>query len=90
MNETSYSTGTTIKNSVVQIWNDLSNERSGMYRAYWCASPEAESGSPVVGYCSPGGSHSTIRAAVAETVRLHPGTPCYRNGKLLNPSTARL
>lgn len=76
-----YSDGRVIYNPIIAIWDDWHAERLGFYRAYWLASPDAESGSPVVGYCSPGGSHRTIRAAATEARRLYPGTPIYRNGK---------
>jgi hypothetical protein len=76
-----YTNGTTVENPVVQIWYDMSAERPGFYRAYWCASPDAESGSPVVGYCSPGGSYRTIRATVADVLRRYPDAQCYRNGR---------
>lgn len=76
-----YSDGSIVRNCVIQIWDDLHSERSGYFRAYWCASPDATSGSPVIGYCSPGGSHRTIRATVAEALRMHPGEKVYRNGR---------
>lgn len=76
-----YSDGSTVENAIIQIWSDLHTERSGYFRAFWCASPEATSGSPVVGYCSLGGSHRTIRATVAECRRLGYSDPIYRNGR---------
>ena len=79
----SYSNGATVKNAVIQIWDDLHNERAGFYRAFWCDGADGTSGSPVIGYCSPGGSHRTIRAAAVEALRLHPGEQVYRNGKLI-------
>lgn len=69
--------------AVIQIWDDLHNERPGFFRAFWCASPDATTGSPVIGYCSPGGSHQTVRATATEARRLHPGESIYRNGKLV-------
>src|SRR5262250_2012188 len=49
-----YSDGTIVKNCVVQIWDDLHTEvRGNWYRAFWCATPVADCGSPVIGYCSP-------------------------------------
>lgn len=62
----SYSDGRTVKGAIIQIWDDLHTERSGYYRAYWCESPEATTGSPVIGYCSPRGPHRTIKAAAQE------------------------
>ena len=78
-----YSDGRIVKECVIQIWDDLHTEQSGFYRAFWCASAEATSGSPVIGYCSPGGSQKTIRATVAEVRHLYPDAECYRNGKKL-------
>lgn len=84
MTDIHYSDGSVASNCVVQVWDDFHSECSGrFYRAFWCATPNADSGSPVVGYCSPGGSHRTVRAVVAEVQRLHPGTECYRNGRLI-------
>jgi len=77
----SYSNGATVKNSVIQVWEDLHNERAGFYRAFWCADAAASSGSPVIGYCSAGGSHRTIKAAALEALRLHPGEQVYSNGR---------
>lgn len=31
----SYSDGRTVKNCVVVVWEDLHEERSGFYRAFW-------------------------------------------------------
>lgn len=84
MRDISYSDGRVVP-SVVQIWEDRHTERAGYYRAFWCASPTADTGSPVIGYCSPGGSHRTIRACVAEVRRYHPGERCYRNGREVYP-----
>lgn len=77
----SYSDGKVVNNPVVQIWEDLHTERSGYYRAFWCSGPDATSGSPVIGYCSRGGSHRTIRATVAEIRKLYPNAKFYRNGR---------
>ena len=76
-----YSDGSVVKAAVVVVWDDLHEERSGYYRAFWAAHPDATSGSPVIGYCSPGGSHRTIRAVAAEVRRYYPGEVVYRNGK---------
>ena len=71
--------------AVVQVWDDLHNERLGYYRAFWTSAPDAATGSPVIGYCSPGGSHRTIKAVVAEVHRLYPGEVIYRNGRAVRP-----
>ncbi len=78
---------TNTKPCVIQIWDDLHNERPGFYRAFWCHDSEDSTGSPVVGYCSPGGTHRTIRAAIAECRYLGYTDPVYRNGRLLDPAT---
>lgn len=77
----SYSDGRVVKNAVICIWDDLNNPRPGFYRAYWCATPDADTGSPVIGLTSAGGSHHTVKAAAREALKLHPGATCYRNGK---------
>lgn len=77
----SYSDGRMVPQCVVVVWDDYHTERSGYYRAFWAASPDATSGSPVIGYCSPGGSHRTIRAVAREVHRYYPGETVYRNGK---------
>lgn len=77
----SYSDDTT-KTCRLAIWDDLHNERSGYYRAYW-ESLDGETGSAVIGYCSPGGSHRTIRACLAEVRRMGYTDPAYRNGRLI-------
>lgn len=71
--------------TIVQIWEDLHNERAGYFRAFQCASVNATSGCPVIGYCSAGGSHRTIRAVVAEVRKYYPGERCYRNGREVYP-----
>ena len=76
-----YSNGHVVNPAVVVIWEDLHNDRSGYFRAFWSESPDGTTGSPVIGYCSPGGSHRTIRAVATEVRRLHPGEPIYRNGR---------
>jgi len=70
--------------SVIQIWDDLHTERAGFYRAFWCEDADNSIGSPVVGYCSPGGTHRTIRAAIAECRRHGHTAPIYRNGRLID------
>lgn len=66
----------------IEVWPDLSVQREA-YRAYWVA-PGETTGCPVVGYCSPGGSHRTIRAAIAECRRLGYSDPVFRNGRLID------
>ena len=83
------SDGTVHPTTVVQIWEDWHNERSGFYRAFQCASIDATSGCPVIGYCSSGGSHRTIRAVVAEVRRLYPNERCYHNGREVYPPTVQ-
>lgn len=75
--------------SVIQIWEDLHTERHGYFRAFWCDSPTATIGCPVIGYCSSGGSNRTIAATVAEALRLHPDEKVYRNGRDITPTTAQ-
>jgi len=75
-----YSDGKSI-DAVIVIWEDNHNEVSGFYRAFWSDSPNGTVGSPVIGYCSPGGSHKTIRATAQEVRRLYPNETVYRNGK---------
>lgn len=77
----SYTDGRTVHNAVIQIWDDSDSERSGFYRAFWCATADSDTGSPVIGYCSPGGSHRTIRATAREVRRMYPDAAIYRNGK---------
>lgn len=69
--------------SVIQIWDDNHEERAGFYRAFWCRSADDTCGSPIVGYCSPGGSHRTVKACVADAARRYPHDDIYRNGRLL-------
>jgi hypothetical protein len=76
-----YSDGKIVTNAVIVIWEDLHTERSGYFRAFWAASPDGTSGSPVIGYCSPGGTHRTIGAVAREVRRLYPGEKVYRNGR---------
>lgn len=77
----SYSDGSTVKDAVIVVWEDNHNERAGYFRAFWSDSPDGTTGSPVIGYCSPGGSHRTIKAVAAEVLRLYPGETVYRNGR---------
>lgn len=77
MRTINYSDGRAVP-SVVVVWEDWNSERSGYFRAYWCSAPDGTSGSPVIGYCSAGGSHRTIKAVAAEVRRLYPGERVYR------------
>jgi hypothetical protein len=85
--EIHYTSGKTISFPVVTIWDDLHNERAGYFRAFWSDSPNPDSGSPVIGYCSPGGSQRTIRACAAEIWRLYPDARIYRNGREIKRGT---
>lgn len=76
-----YSNGKTVCSPVICIWEDLHNERAGMFRAFWASAPDADSGSPVIGYCSAGGSQRTVRAAAREALRLYPDAKVFCNGK---------
>ena len=78
-----YSDGSTVTNAVIQVWDDLHTERSGYYRAFWCADKDAHTGSTVIGYCSPSGSYRTISAVVAEVRRIGYTDPIYRSGRLI-------
>ena len=69
------------RSSVVQIWDDLHTERIGYFRAFWCEDSTATVGSPVIGYCSSGGSHRTVRATAYEVWRMYPDADIYRNGR---------
>ncbi len=69
---------------VIQIWEDLHQERAGFFRAFMCDSGDATTGSPVVGYASSGGSHRTIRATINECRRLGYADDIYRNGRLID------
>lgn len=83
MKSISYSDGRTIQNPVIQIWDDLHAEKSGYFRAFWCETKDSDIGSTVIGYCSPGGSKKTIRAAVWEARKHYPDAEIYRNGRLV-------
>lgn len=80
MKDIHYSDGRTIP-SVIVVWEDLHEERAGFYRAFWSDSPDGTLGSPVIGYCSPGGSYRTIKEVAREVRRYYPGEPVYRNGR---------
>ena len=79
----SYSNGLTVPQAVIVIWEDNHCERAGYYRAYWADGPDATCGSPIVGYCSPGGPFRTIRQTAADAKRRYSGEPVYRNGKAI-------
>lgn len=68
---------------VIVIHEDMHNERPGYFRAYYASSPDASTCVTVIGYCSPGGSHRTIRATVNEVRRLGHTAKAYRNGREL-------
>lgn len=65
------------------VWEDLHNERAGYFRAFWTDTVDGTVGSPVIGYCSPGGSHRTIKAVAADVRRYYPEQAIYRNGKVV-------
>ena len=53
----------------LEVWDDMSYEGKGpAYRLFW-ASPDGRTGTPAIGYCSPGGTYSTIKAAIADGMR---------------------
>lgn len=83
MQDITYSDGRVVKNAVVVVWEDNHNEKSGFFRAFWSDSPNGSVGSPVIGYCSAGGSHKTIKAVAAEVRRLYPQETIYHNGKVV-------
>lgn len=89
MTAISYSNSRVVDPVIIQVWEDLHNEQAGFYRAFWCDGPEASTGSPVIGYCSAGGSHRSIAAVVAECRKLGYTDPIYRNGRLISPVTER-
>ena len=68
---------------IIVVRDDYHAERPGFYRAYWTDSLKASTCATVVGYCS-GGSHKTIRSAVAECRKLGYDEPAYRNGRRLS------
>jgi hypothetical protein len=76
-----YSDKSTVKNAVAVIWDDNHQERSGFFRAFWCAKPDSSSGSPVFGYCDSKGSYRTIRQVVPEFKRYYPGERIFRNNR---------
>lgn len=76
-----YSDGSTVPAAVPVIWKDYSVEARGTwYRAYWVNGPHGTSGCPVIGYCSPGGSHQSVKAVAAEVLKYYPGETVYFNG----------
>ena len=74
--------------NAIQIWEDIHTERPGFFRAFVCAGPDSDSGSPLVGYCSPGGSFRTVKATAADARKRLPGVPIYRNGRLIPANSA--
>jgi len=67
--------------TVIRIEEDYHNERPGYFRAYYANDLMAPFICTVIGYCSSGGSHKTIRATVAEVRRIDRTTPIYRNNR---------
>lgn len=61
----SLSNGETKVGACLEVWDDLHEERAGFYRLFWVV-PGETTGCPAIGYCSPGGSYRTIRAAIAD------------------------
>lgn len=61
------SNGETKQNCRLEVWDDLSEPRTA-YRLFWVVAGET-CGTPAVGYCSPGGSYRTIKAAIADGER---------------------
>lgn len=49
----------------LEVWPDLHNERAGYWRLFWVV-PGESTGCPAIGYCSPGGTYRTIKAAIAD------------------------
>lgn len=70
----------TQQHTVIQIWDDYHAERTGFFRAFYCDSALTATGSPAIGYCSPGGSQRTIKATAIEIRRYDKETPIYRLG----------
>lgn len=70
-------------NNIVQIWEDRHTEQNGYFRAFWCVDVDSTSGSPVIGYCSPGGSHRTVKRVAQEVRRMYSDVLIYRNGRLV-------
>jgi hypothetical protein len=79
--EINYSNGLVVSDPVIQVWDDLHEERSGYYRAFWCDGPDATTGSPIIGYCSSGGSYRSIKDVAREAWRMYPDAKIYRNGR---------
>jgi hypothetical protein len=52
----------------LEVWDDLHNECAGYYRLFW-ARPGDSTGTPAIGYCSPGGTYRTIKDAIADGMR---------------------
>lgn len=73
------------KPSVIEVWDDMHEERAGFFRAFW-VQPGTTIGCPVVGYCSSGGSYRTIRAVVREVRKMGYRDPIFRNGRCIDRS----
>ena len=53
----------------LEVWDDMNFHGKGpAYRLFW-ASPDGRTGTPAIGYCSPGGTYRTIKAAIADGLR---------------------
>lgn len=63
----SLSNGETKIGCRLEVWDDL-HEECRAYRLFWVV-PGETTGTPAVGYCSPGGVYRTIREAVADGLR---------------------
>lgn len=69
--------------TVCLIENDLHAERSGFFRAFYAADPDAATMCTVFGYCTGGHSFRTIRETVSDFRKFDKATPVFRNGKRL-------
>lgn len=49
----------------LEVWPDLNNERAGYWRLFW-AVPGESTMVTAIGYCTPGGTYRTIKAAIAD------------------------
>lgn len=59
------SDGTTRRACRLEVWDDLASEAPRAYRLFWVV-PGETTGCPAVGLCEVGGSHRTIKAAIAD------------------------
>lgn len=82
--EIRYTDGSVIQSPVVVIEEDLHEEGSGFFRAFWAASPDATLMSPVFGYCdSVGARNRTIKATAREVLHYYRDAQIFRNGRLV-------